>query len=187
MSPLRQETIVVLLLLATAVRVSASAGGSMRNSSSTGGVTMSGTAPPPSCRAGAAKLEMVELARSDTPVVIGKAPDNAGDGLTFANRVMDATNKTQVGTDQGYCSRTIVGHAYHCHFTVTMPDTSGSVHQLMVMGPFFDKPDAAGNLGVMAVVGGTGQFSTSRGEMTLLPRPQALPLVEYIFPFCLEP
>ena len=141
------------------------------------------SAPPAGCLGGTGGT-IVELAYSDTPVVIGNHTDNRGDGLTFANTVMDAANRSVLGSDQGYCSRTAVGSAgaYHCHFTVTFLDDS----QLMLMGPFYDKPRGKdGNLGVMAVVGGTGSLQGVRGQMTLVPRPSALPKVEYFFNFCL--
>ena len=179
------STLTSLLLLATTIQAALPGPGSAPAPS-----------PSPGCQLpGQTFLQVVELAYSDTPVVIGSGTDNRGDGLTFANVVMDAANSTAIGSDQGYCSRTVTGAAYHCHFTVTFDgaedshqeDAASVPNQLVLMGPFYDKPRGPDhNLGVMAVVGGTGRYQTSRGQMTLIPRPSAAPKVEYFFNFCLS-
>ena len=43
----------------------------------------------------------------ETTIDLGAKGDSLGDLLVFANKVYDAANKTQVGTDQGYCVRTV--------------------------------------------------------------------------------
>ena len=102
-------------------------------------------------------LKLVERATSDTVTDLGDEDDSVGDLLTFANTVYDAANKSQVGTDNGWCIRTVVGEAWECFWTLTLGDG-----QITVEGPFFDARDS-----VLAVTGGTGAYSGVRGEMKL--------------------
>lgn len=102
-------------------------------------------------------LILVEHATSDATASIGKAKDNRGDILTFANPVFDAANKKQVGTDNGFCIRTVAGTAYECSWT-----TSLAGGQLTVEGPFHDSGDTT-----LAVTGGTGKYAGAKGEMLL--------------------
>ena len=55
------------------------------------------------------QIVVVERPVGETTVDLGAKGDSVGDMLVFANKVYDAGNKTQVGTDQGYCVRTVVG------------------------------------------------------------------------------
>jgi hypothetical protein len=102
-------------------------------------------------------LTVIEHATSDATASIGKAKDNRGDILTFANPVFDAANKKQVGTDNGFCIRTVAGRAYECSWTTSL--TGG---QLTVEGPFHDSGDTT-----LAVTGGTGKYAGAKGEMLL--------------------
>jgi hypothetical protein len=104
------------------------------------------------------KMRFVERATTDQVTVHGgKAADNVGDILTFANDVFDAANKQKLGTDQGYCVRVVVGRAFECHWTLSL--VAG---QITVDGPFLDAGDSS-----LAVTGGTGVYSGARGEMRL--------------------
>jgi hypothetical protein len=108
--------------------------------------------------AGAATLHVVERAKSDAVSVHGgKAADNVGDILTFANPIYDAADKTLIGSDQGYCVRVVLGKAFECHWTLLL-----AKGQLTVDGPFLDAGDS-----VLAVTGGTGAYSAAKGEMKL--------------------
>jgi len=120
------------------------------------------------------KLVLVERATSDT--VIDNAPtgDSAGDLLTFANEIYNDNNTTMVGSDNGMCIRTAVGAAWECIWTVTL---SGG--QITVEGPFYDTKDS-----VLAVTGGTGQYTNARGEMALHARNDKG--TEYDFVYTLE-
>lgn len=102
-------------------------------------------------------LALVE--RATTDAVIDNAPtgDSAGDLLTFANEVYDASNATLVGSDNGMCIRTAVGAAWECIWTVTL-----SEGQITVEGPFYDTKDS-----VLAITGGTGKYVHARGAMAL--------------------
>jgi hypothetical protein len=105
----------------------------------------------------ARSFTVVEHAVSDTTTDTGAPGDSVGDLLTFANPVFDASDRTQVGTDNGSCIRTVAGHAYQCSWTTTLAGGS-----LVVEGPFYDDRDS-----VLAVTGGTGRYATARGEMRL--------------------
>ena len=54
---------------------------------------------------GGKRVHVVEHATTDATSDIGDPGDSAGDVLTFANEVFDATNTSVVGHDQGYCIR----------------------------------------------------------------------------------
>jgi hypothetical protein len=105
----------------------------------------------------AESFTVVEHADTDATASVGKAKDNAGDILTFANPVFDAANKKQVGTDNGFCIRTVVGKAYECHWTLSLKDG-----QITTDGPFHDSGDTT-----LAVTGGTGKYAGAKGEMVL--------------------
>jgi allene oxide cyclase len=87
----------------------------------------------------------------------GKGVDAVGDILSFANPVFDAANKTQVGTDQGFCVRTIVGKSWECNFTTLLKGG-----QITVEGPFLDNGDST-----FTVTGGTGKYAGAKGSMLL--------------------
>ncbi len=103
------------------------------------------------------KITVIEHATTDTVTDTGAKGDTVGDVLTFANAVFDAANKKQVGTDQGFCVRAQAGKSWECWWTLSLADG-----QLTVEGPFLDKGDS-----VLAVTGGTGKYSTARGQMKL--------------------
>jgi hypothetical protein len=105
----------------------------------------------------AEKLQMVERAMTDTTVDLGPKGDSVGDLLTFANPVYDAANKTQLGTDQGYCVRVVVGKSWECFWTLML---AGG--EITVEGPFFDSGDS-----VMVITGGTGKYAGAKGDMKL--------------------
>lgn len=103
------------------------------------------------------ELALVERATTDVVIDLGEAGDSAGDLLTFANEMFDATNSTKVGSDNGYCIRTAVGVAWECFWTLFLEGGQITVH-----GPFLD---AGGS--VLAVTGGTGKYASVSGEMKL--------------------
>jgi hypothetical protein len=86
--------------------------------------------------------------------------DSVGDVLTFTNEVFDKTDKTKVGSDQGYCIRMTVGQSWECNWTTFLPKG-----QLTVEGPFYDTQDS-----VLAITGGTGAYAGARGSMELTSR-----------------
>jgi hypothetical protein len=102
-------------------------------------------------------ITVIEHATTDTTTDTGAQDDSVGDILTFANEVFDAADATKVGTDNGYCLRTVAGTAYECNWTTFLDGG-----QITVEGPFFDAKDST-----LAITGGTGRFRGARGEMEL--------------------
>lgn len=112
---------------------------------------------PLQASAKALKLNLVEHATTDAVTDTGAKGDSAGDLLTFANEVFDEKDANKVGSDTGWCIRTVAGKSWECFWTLTLPDG-----QITVEGPFLDAGDS-----VMAVTGGTGKYAGVRGEMSL--------------------
>jgi allene oxide cyclase len=108
----------------------------------------------------AEQIKVVERPIGETTVDLGPKGDSIGDLLVFANGVFDSANKTQVGTDQGYCVRTIVGKSWECNWTLML-----KAGQITVEGPFMDEGDS-----VFAITGGTGKYAGATGSMKLHPR-----------------
>lgn len=102
-------------------------------------------------------LTVVERATTDAVTDTGDKGDTAGDILTFANEIFDAANANSVGTDNGWCMRTVPGKAWECFWTAILKEG-----QITVEGPFLDAGDS-----VLAVTGGTGAYAGARGEMKL--------------------
>jgi hypothetical protein len=103
------------------------------------------------------KIQLIEHADTDATLDLGVKGDSVGDLLTFANPVYEATNKTQVGSDQGYCVRVIAGKSWECFWTVRLKEG-----QITIEGPFYDAGDS-----VMAVTGGTGKYAGAKGTLKL--------------------
>src|ERR1700691_2759181 len=106
------------------------------------------------------QIKVVERPVGETTVDLGAKGDSIGDMLVFANGVFDVANKTQVGSDQGYCVRTIVGKSWECFWTLTL-----KAGQITVEGPFMDEGDS-----LLTVTGGTGKYAGAKGSMKLHPR-----------------
>src|ERR1700685_868958 len=108
----------------------------------------------------AEQIKVVERPVGETTLDLGPKGDSVGDLLVFANGVFDAANKTQVGSDQGYCVRTVVGKSWECNWTLIL-----KAGQITVEGPFMDDGDS-----LFAVTGGTGKYAGAKGSMKLHPR-----------------
>jgi allene oxide cyclase len=105
-------------------------------------------------------LLLVERAYTDKVLDLGEKGDSAGDLLTFANPVYDAANKTQVGSNQGYCVRVAPGKSWECFWTLILKEG-----QITVQGPFNDVGDSQ-----LVITGGTGKYTGAKGRMLLHPR-----------------
>lgn len=105
-------------------------------------------------------LTVVEHATSDAVLDLGAKGDSPGDVLTFANDLYDQANATKVGTNNGWCVRTVTGKAWECSWTSVLEKG-----QIMVTGTFNDGKDST-----LSVIGGTGKYKKARGEMLLHPR-----------------
>jgi allene oxide cyclase len=106
------------------------------------------------------QIKVVERPVGETTVDLGAKGDSVGDLLVFANGIFDPANKTQIGSDQGFCVRTIVGKSWECMWTLTL-----KAGQITVEGPFMDEGDS-----LFAVTGGTGKYAGAKGSMKLHPR-----------------
>jgi len=103
---------------------------------------------------------VIEHALTDSVLDLGAKGDSAGDLLTFANPVYDAADKTQVGSDQGYCVRVAVGKSWECFWTLILKQG-----EITIEGPFYDHGDS-----LLAITGGTGKYVGARGSLALHPR-----------------
>lgn len=110
--------------------------------------------------AAAEHLVVVERPVNETTLDLGAKGDSVGDLLTFANPVFDSANKRQIGSDQGYCVRVVVGKSWECNWTLVL---AGG--QITVEGPFSDSGDS-----VFTITGGTGKYAGAKGAMKLHPR-----------------
>lgn len=119
----------------------------------------------------AERIEVVEHADTDATLDLGAKGDSVGDLLTWSNPIFDASNKTQVGTDQGYCVRVAVGKSWECTWTTLLKDG-----QIMVEGPFYDDKDS-----LFAIIGGTGKYAGARGSMKLHARDAKASSYTFIF------
>ena len=108
----------------------------------------------------AATFTVVEHATTDAVTETGKKGDTAGDLLTFANALYNAGNTKKVGSDSGYCIRTVAGKSWECWWTAFL---AGG--QIVVEGPFLDAGPST-----LAITGGTGKYSRARGWMNLRAR-----------------
>jgi allene oxide cyclase len=103
------------------------------------------------------QIKVVERPVGETTVHPGAKVDSIGDQLVFANAVYDAANKKQLGSDQGYCVRTVVGKSWECFWTLILKEG-----QITVEGPFMDTGDS-----LFAITGGTGKYAGAKGSMKL--------------------
>ena len=108
----------------------------------------------------AEQISVVERPVNETTVHRSGDRDTVGDLLVFANKVYDAANKVEVGSDQGYCVRTVAGKSWECFWTLLL-----KAGQITVEGPFMDSGDS-----LLAVTGGTGRYAGARGSLKLHPR-----------------
>jgi len=105
-------------------------------------------------------ITVIEHASTDATTDSGAPGDSAGDILTFANELFDATDTRKVGTNQGYCMRVVPGTSYECTWTAFLPGG-----QIVVSGPFYDAKSST-----LAITGGTGRYRNARGTMDLQAR-----------------
>ena len=121
-------------------------------------------------------LAVVERATTDVVTDTGEKGDTVGDVLTFANEVFDQKNETMIGTDQGFCVRTVVGKAWECIWTLTLKEG-----QLTVEGPFYDA-----SASTLAITGGTGKYRKASGQMNLKARDEKGTEYDFIYEIDLD-
>jgi len=105
-------------------------------------------------------IHVVEHAITDTVQQFHPPKDSIGDILGFHNPVFDASNKHQVGTDNGQCTRTVATGKteWECFWTVILKQG-----QITVEGPYYDD----GTDTTLAITGGTGAYVGAQGQMRL--------------------
>jgi allene oxide cyclase len=103
-------------------------------------------------------VHVIEHALTDTEIPTGGGKDVKGNILTFNNPVFDTANKTQVGHDEGFCTRLQVKLGiWECLWTTFLKGG-----QITVQGPYYDTRNS-----VLSITGGTGAYEGARGEMNL--------------------
>src|SRR5437660_10784129 len=124
-------------------------------------VATASTAKPSRAHATGTTVHVVEHAITDTEIPTGGGKDVKGNILTFNNPVFDASDKRQVGHDEGFCTRiaTKTG-VWECMWTTFLKGG-----QITVQGPFYDTHNS-----VLSITGGTGAYRNRRGQMRLLAR-----------------
>lgn len=106
---------------------------------------------------GAEQIKVVERPTNETTAHISAKTDAPGDILSFANPLYEATNKTSIGADQGFCIRTVVGKSWACNWTNQLKEGT-----ITVTGTFNDAGDST-----LVIVGGTGKYAGAHGTMLL--------------------
>jgi allene oxide cyclase len=119
----------------------------------------------------AEQIKVVEHPVGETTVDLPPKGDSVGDLLVFANAVFDADNKVQIGKDQGYCVRTIVGKSWECNWTLLL-----KAGQITVEGPFMDEGDS-----LFSIIGGTGKYAGAKGSMKLHSRDAKSTSYDFIY------
>ncbi|MGH3136339.1 MAG: Allene oxide cyclase [Gaiellaceae bacterium] len=107
-----------------------------------------------------ATIRVVEHNTTGVVTDTGAKGDSAGDILTYANGLYNAGNTRKVGSDNGYCVRTVVGETWECSWTAFLP---GGL--ITVQGPFLDTRPSK-----VIITGGTGKYSRATGWMDLKAR-----------------
>ncbi len=120
-------------------------------------------------------IKVIEHATTDVVTDTGKAGDTAGDLLTWHNRIFDATNKHQVGRDQGDCIRISPAlGTWECRWITSVGDGA-----ITVEGVFSDTKN-----NTLVITGGRGKYQNARGTMDLVARKGG---AEYAFIFHVIP
>jgi allene oxide cyclase len=119
-------------------------------------------------------IHVIEHALTDKEIPTGGGADVKGNILTFNNPVYNESNTTQVGHDEGFCTRIQPEQKiWECLWTTFVRGG-----QITVQGPYYDNRNS-----VLSITGGTGDFRTARGQMQLLSRENG---TEYDFIFQLS-
>jgi allene oxide cyclase len=114
-----------------------------------------------SAHAAGKTIHVIEHAITDTEVAGVGGKDVKGNILTFNNPVFNVANKTQVGHDEGFCTRLQVKLGiWECLWTTFLKGG-----QITVQGPFYDTRSS-----VLSITGGTGAYEGARGQMKLVSR-----------------
>jgi allene oxide cyclase len=114
-----------------------------------------------SAHAAGKTIHVIEHAITDTEVAGVGGKDVKGNILTFNNPLFNAADKSQVGRDEGFCTRLQVKLGiWECLWTSFLKGG-----QITVQGPFYDTRSS-----VLSITGGTGAYEGARGQMKLVSR-----------------
>jgi hypothetical protein len=119
-------------------------------------LSATGTGAP----ATAVTITVVEKVVSEKTVDIGPKGDSMGDILAFANPIYDSAGAKKIGSDQGYCLRTVVGKSWECTWTIFFEEG-----QIVAAGPVLDNADSN-----LAITGGTGKYEGAKGTLMIHPK-----------------
>jgi hypothetical protein len=105
-------------------------------------------------------IHVVEHAITDTVQQFHPPANSLGDTLGFHNPVFDATDKKQVGYDNGFCIRSVATGKteWECNWSVFLDGG-----QITVEGPYYDD----GTDTTLSIIGGTGVYAGAKGQMIL--------------------
>lgn len=117
------------------------------------------------------RLLVVERPINEHTIDLVPKGDSVGDIVALRNPIYERTDRTQIGEDQGYCVRTVVGKRYECFWTLIL--TRG---QITAEGPVSDSGESD-----LAVTGGTGIYGGARGTLRVIPLPGKLTAYEFIY------
>jgi allene oxide cyclase len=111
-----------------------------------------------SARTSSTTVTVVEHANTDTEIPTGGGKDVKGNILTFVNPIFNAGDTTQVGHDEGFCTRLDPKKGvWECLWTTFLKGG-----QITVQGPFYDTRNST-----LSITGGTGAYKNARGQMNL--------------------
>jgi hypothetical protein len=93
-----------------------------------------------------------------SPVDLGAPGDSPGDMFVFDQPLLNA-NRQPIGTNSGYCIRTLPGQFSECQWTLTMADGS-----ITVAGR-----EAETGTSLIPIIGGTGAYQGASGVLATTP------------------
>lgn len=93
-----------------------------------------------------------------TPVDLGPTGDSPGDMFVFDQPLLNAAGQN-IGSNSGYCVRTLPGQFSECQWTLTMSDGT-----ITVAGR-----EAETGTSMIPIIGGTGAFVGVRGVLATTP------------------
>ena len=105
-------------------------------------------------------LNTIADARSGiaTPVDVDPPGDSPGDMFVFDQPLLNA-NRENIGSNSGYCVRTLPGQFSECQWTLTMADGT-----ITVAGR-----EAETGTSLIPIIGGTGAYEGASGVLTTTP------------------
>jgi hypothetical protein len=93
-----------------------------------------------------------------TPVDLGPTGDSPGDMFVFDQPLLNAAGQN-IGSNSGYCIRTLPGQFSECQWTLTMADGT-----ITVAGR-----EAESGTSYIPIIGGTGAYLGVRGQLATTP------------------